>query len=465
MVRFNKTLQKKLNINLINYRIFSGKYIVYEKGGIVKEYNSYNDGLMFEGEYKNGKRNGKGKEYNSYSNDNLLFEGEYIDGKRNGKGREYYNDGKIKFEGEFLLGKIWNGKGYDNQNKIVFQITNGEGYIKEYSIYGNIIFEGIYVNGEKNGKGKEYNFITPVLQFEGEYLNGKRYGKGKEYDYKSNLIFEGEYLNGKRWNGKGFNILDKSVSYELKNGKGFVKETFFECEFVNGERNGLAKLFSEGRLTAEIEYVNGKRNGKGKEYNRDGEVIFEGEYLYDYKVKGKDYINGKLIYEGEYFFMKKWEGKGYDENGKVIYELKNGTGPVQEYIGNYLSFEGEYLNGQKNGKCKEYSFDFQKSKLNLKFDGEYLNGKMNGYCKIYNYDGKLRFEGEYINGQKNGKVKEYNYDGKLQFEGEYLNDKKNGKVKEYYKYGKLEFEGEYLNGKKWNGKGYTLDISIILSLE
>ena len=94
MVRFNKTLQKKLNINLINYRIFSGKYIVYEKGGIVKEYNSYNDGLMFEGEYKNGKRNGKGKEYNSYSNDNLLFEGEYIDGKRNGKGRDKNNSNK-----------------------------------------------------------------------------------------------------------------------------------------------------------------------------------------------------------------------------------------------------------------------------------------------------------------------------------------------------------------------------------
>ena len=211
MVRFNKTLQKKLNINLINYKIFGGKYIIHEKGGIVKEYNSYNDGLMFEGEYKNGKRNGKGKEYNSYSNDNLLFEGEYIDGKRNGKGREYYNDGKIKFEGEFLLGKIWNGKGYDNHNKIIFQITNGEGYIKEYDIYGHIDFEGVYVNGEKNGKGKEYNFITPVLQFEGEYLNGKRYGKGKEYDYKSNLIFEGEYLNGKRWNGKGFNILDIKI--------------------------------------------------------------------------------------------------------------------------------------------------------------------------------------------------------------------------------------------------------------
>ena len=38
------------------------------------------------------------------------------------------------------------------------------------------------------------------LKFEGKYLNGKRNGKGKEYDVEGNLIFEGEYLNGKRKN-------------------------------------------------------------------------------------------------------------------------------------------------------------------------------------------------------------------------------------------------------------------------
>ena len=35
------------------------------------------------------------------------------------------------------------------------------------------------------------------LIFEGEYLNGKRNGKGKEYD-NNKIIFEGEYLNGKK---------------------------------------------------------------------------------------------------------------------------------------------------------------------------------------------------------------------------------------------------------------------------
>ena len=64
---------------------------------------------------------------------------------------------------------------------------------------GILIFEGEYLNGERwNGKGKEY--FNDKLDFEGEYLNGKRSGKAKEY-LDGILIFEGEYLNGQKWNG------------------------------------------------------------------------------------------------------------------------------------------------------------------------------------------------------------------------------------------------------------------------
>jgi len=48
---------------------------------------------------------------------------------------------------------------------------------------------------EENGKEK----YDSKLIFEGEYLNGKINGKGKEYSEPfGKLIFEGEYLNGKR---------------------------------------------------------------------------------------------------------------------------------------------------------------------------------------------------------------------------------------------------------------------------
>ena len=37
------------------------------------------------------------------------------------------------------------------------------------------------------------------MKFEDEYLNEKRNGKGKEYNFfNGNIIFEGEYINGER---------------------------------------------------------------------------------------------------------------------------------------------------------------------------------------------------------------------------------------------------------------------------
>ena len=86
IIKYNKILQGKMDINLINYKYFRGKYIILGKNGKGKEYNN-KDNLIFEGEYLNGKRNGKGKEYDY--DDKLIFEGEYINGKRNGRGKEY----------------------------------------------------------------------------------------------------------------------------------------------------------------------------------------------------------------------------------------------------------------------------------------------------------------------------------------------------------------------------------------
>ena len=87
------------------------------------------------------------------------------------------------------------------------------------------MFEGEYLKGKRNGKGKEYRNWTGKLKFDGEYLNDKRNGKGNEYNYR-NLIFEGEYINDKR-HGKGKEY--------YKNRK--IK---FEGEYVNG-KSGMEK--------------------------------------------------------------------------------------------------------------------------------------------------------------------------------------------------------------------------------
>ena len=63
IIKINKRLQKTINISIINYKHFKGKYIIYESDEYGKEYNGYDDRLIYEGEYYNCKRNGYGKEY------------------------------------------------------------------------------------------------------------------------------------------------------------------------------------------------------------------------------------------------------------------------------------------------------------------------------------------------------------------------------------------------------------------
>jgi len=427
IVKYNKNYQHLLNIKLINYKIFSGRYIEYESNGKVREYDSYDDHLIYEGEYLNGKRNGKGKEYDKYVYELMLFEGNYLNGKRNGEGKEYYDTEDLKFKGEYLNGKKWNGKGYDRKGYILYELKNGNGFVREYDDY-------------------DYGLV-----YEGEY----GYGIG----------FDGELLNGKKWNGKLYDI-DGNLICELKWGKGLIKMynrdniLISEGQLLNGVLNGIIKEYDdEGKIKFEGEVIDGKRNGKVKKYY-NGKLKFEGEYLYDHKIKGKEYINGILEYEGEFLFDKKWNGKGYDEKGNIIYELINGNGKVKEYnINNFeLEFEGDYLNGQRNGKGKEYYFNNK-----LKFEGEYLNGKRNGKGKEYYYNGNLKFEGEYLNGIRwKGKNKEYGFYGKLIFEGEYLGDyRKKGKE---YDNGILEYEGEYYKEIKWTGKGYDEKGNIIYEL-
>ena len=125
--------------------------------------------------------------------------------------------------------------------------------------------------------------------------------KGKEYDNFGNHSFEGEYLNGKKWKGKIYKGFNNTI-YELKEGKGFVKQYIIY------------------------------------------DIIFEGEYLDGERYKGKkETDNGDLIFEGEFLNYKKWNGKG-----------------KEYYIGNKLLFEGEYKNGKRNGKAKNFFMMMEK---------------------------------------------------------------------------------------------------------
>ena len=46
-------------------------------------------------------------------------------------GKEYDLDGRLIFNGEFLDGNKWNGKGYNEHEKLEFELEKGKGKIKK----------------------------------------------------------------------------------------------------------------------------------------------------------------------------------------------------------------------------------------------------------------------------------------------------------------------------------------------
>ena len=134
----------------------------------------------------------------------------------------------------------------------------------------------------------------------------------------------------------------------------------------------------------------------------NGDLKFEGIYLYSFFVNGKEYNENILEYEGDFLYKRKWNGNGYDKNGKITHALNNGNGKIKNYRDGNLIFEGEVLNGKPNGKGKEYNRYNQLIFYCVFLDGQYWNGI--GRAKNDNNDGdseddELSFF-EYINGKK-----------------------------------------------------------------
>ena len=446
------------------HMIYEGEYLDGKRNGIGKEY--YNNNIEFEGEFKEGKKwNGNANEYNKKGN--LLFYGVYQNGKRfNGKACKYFDDEeKLRYEIEYKDGLLWNVKGYNKNevfNSLDFEIKNGDGNMKDYYSDKVLKFNGNYKGGKKNGKVYSYyNNPNIKMEYEGEYIdnikngewktyyengnkefigyykNGLKHGQCKEYNDFGKMLFEGEYNEGLKWNGKEriiYKINKKKIVIERKytNGKALSIE-YYE------HKNFDPQYFDIKGLEFIEHLINQGHNKKdfSEQINYESyitNILFIGEYIDDKSIKDKTKRNGKGI---EYFDNKS-TFEGEYKNGKIF----KGKGKIYDDMDN-LVFDGEYLDGKKNGLVIEY------------YENNDINNETNSDINLL-----VKYEGYYTDDKKNGEGKEYQYDDENQaeivFEGIYKNGEKwNGVGKEYYKIpDKLLFDGEYKEGKRWKGNFY-----------
>lgn len=181
---------------------------------------------------------------------------------------------------------------------------------------------------------------------------------------------------------------------------------------------------------------NGVKNGKGTILNKEGKVIFEGQFE-------KNLRNGR--------------GNVYDPEGYKIFEglysdnLKNGNGTI--FNKNQVRvFEGRFEDDFKNGDGRE----FYDSGV-LKFEGCYLNDKRIGDGIEYHENKTPKIRGTWQDGLLHGeKVYIQSENGQIEYKGEYANGEKTGRGRVFYENGNLQYEGEFLDGL-FHGEGTFWD--------
>ena len=124
----------------------------------------------------------------------------------------------------------------------------------------------------------------------------------KIYSFPLNkLEFEDKYKDGIVWSGKGYNLINGNISYEIIDSKRKGDKGY---NYIEINKNGKGEEHINGSLIFKGEYLNGERNGKGKKNNWNGNLLFDGEYK-----------NGKI-----------WNGKRDNNKGKLVFEIKEGNG-------------------------------------------------------------------------------------------------------------------------------------------
>ncbi len=207
-------------------------------------------------------------------------------GKRNGVWKKYYDNGDIRYKGQFKNGKEVGTFTFYEQGS-PYPII-----VKEFSASSDTAFVKFYSKSRVKTKGK--------------MIGKQRVGKWTYYFSDGTQLFSEEFYKGGKLNGV------------LKNYYMNGKETEI-TSYKAGKKHGNSKIFSEdGILIEEVNYVDGVLNGEAKYFDLKGVIKEKGLYE-NGKRKGKweFYIDGQVSEKGRprknVLKKDKYEGEGDDE--------------------------------------------------------------------------------------------------------------------------------------------------------
>ena len=166
------------------------------------------------------------------------------------------------------------------------------GHGRMISVTGDVLYEGGFHEGLRNGQGK---FTHPGGNtYEGEIRDGEEHGQGK-WTYMNGVVYEGEWRDGKE-HGQGKSTYPG----------GFV----YQGEWRDGKEHGQGKFTYPGGFVYEGEWRDGKEHGQGKFIYAD-KFVYEGEWR-----GGKEHGQGKLTHADGRVYEGDWRDGGPHGQGK-----------------------------------------------------------------------------------------------------------------------------------------------------
>ena len=235
---------------------------------------------------------------------------------------------------------------------------------------------------------------------------------------------------------KTFTVADFPYSYskESKKAVSLYKEALSKSSDswhqIEKERKGYKETLNGGEYLYYGKLKDGRPNGMGVIM----EMSWGGETL-------------TPIYLGEF---KEGNYSGYG----IEYDVDEYNAmPFQ-----YVSFEGHYNKGKKDGDGVSYApvFDVELKEWDKAYS---IADEMKEYGLVHTH--YVLYKGKYKDDKENGKGVMYYSDGTVMYEGNFKNNNFSGKGKLYFRNGNLQYEGEFKNGV-YNGKGklYNEDGSV-----
>lgn len=394
----------------------------YYKNGKIKSITTYkndiedglfiqyfaNDSIQKEGLYQNGKQIGI---WYYYDINGAI---ESIETYQNGfisQTRSYYPDGNIKNEMNYQNGLLQTVNTFDHQNKVMKtdHFEEGNGIFRQYFLNGNVKSEGRIIANHYCDSMVEYNIQGERIGVD-YYISGLHHGPYQFFDHGFQTI-----LN------KGNTILNQfhGVVHSYSHNKIIHSTEQYEL----GSLEGVRKIYSDQKISAEHHYLENSRNGISEYYAADGKTLM-------YRLK---YINDDIA---QYSFLKK--------NQKMsdwILVTKDSTNIVAFYPNLQLSGSFSLKNGERNGKEVSY---YPNGKIF--FESEMKDNLMHGKSIYYYENGKIRAKEHFNYDLLHGPYQMYFENGNLEMEGTFYNHLPHGIFKYYDSTGVLTKEIEFYYG-------------------